>query len=212
MNPLVVLFFLHTTLATALLGGRFLTKSVPFTHYFGIALLLDALAFAVWGLALIVPGALPVLVTIGAVSALISFVFFLKAGMVDLPTSIQYPSLAAATAFVAATFYVGRYVFPTPKFISGQGFLFFNMHPFVQVMYITALLLTTFLAIERVGTVLRDRVSVLVKFLLVVQVIGTIVLITNVDTLSLLAVGWCMSLAYFALWTMLLFRKGIWLD
>lgn len=212
MNPLVILFFAHTTLATALLGGRFLSKRIPFARYFGIALLLDAVAFGVWGTALVLPAALPVLVTIGAVSALISFVFFLKAGMVDLPTSIQYPSLAAATAFVAATFYVGRYVFPTPKFISGEGFLFFNMHPFVQVMYIAGLLLTTFLAIEKIGTVVADRVSILVKFLLVIQVIGTIVLITNIDTLSLLVVGWCMGLSYFALWTMLLFRKGIWLD
>jgi hypothetical protein len=210
MNILVLLFFLHTTVALALLGGRFLIRGGAFASYFGIGLLLDSGAFAAWGGALVAPDNLPILVTIGAILALISFVFFLKSGLADLPSSLQSGAVAAGAVFVAATFVAGRYVFPTPKFISEEGFLFFNLHPFVQMMYITALVLAAFPAIEKAGTLFREGNSTLVKFLLAIQVVGTIVLITNVDTLSLLVVGWCMGLAYLALWTMLLFRKDVW--
>ena len=212
MKIMVLLFFMHNTLATALLGVRFLSKGGTFSTYFGIGLLFDAVAFGAWGAALVSPENLPVLVTTGAVLALLSFLLFLKSGIVDLPSTIQTRAVAIGAIFIAATFVAGRYIFPTPKFVSDEGFLFFNLHPFVQVMYITALVIAAFPAMEKAGSMFRGGYSMLVKFLLAIQVIGTIVLITNTDTLSLIVVGWCMGLSYFLLWTMLLFRRGIWLS
>jgi hypothetical protein len=210
MTILVLLFFAHATFAAAVIGARFLARGGTFAASFGIALLLDAMAFAAWGGALVLPDSLPILVTIGAALALVSFVFFLNAGASDMAGSLRMPVVIGGAVFVAATFVAGRYIFPTPKFVSPEGFLFFNLHPFVQLMYVTALVVAAFPAIEKAGTLFSGGMSTLVKFLLTLQVAGTIVLITNSDTASLFVAGLCMGLSHLALWTMLLFRKDIW--
>jgi hypothetical protein len=120
--------------------------------------------------------------------------------------------MVASVVFVVATFIAGRYIFPTPKFISDDGFLIFNLAPFVQMMYITILVLVAIPLVEKVAGLFKAGYSTFVKFALGVQVVGAIVLITSTDTLSLLVAGWAIGLTYFMLWTTLLFRKDIWLN
>lgn len=210
MSYLVLLFFIHNVLATAILGVLFLKRGGSVAIPFGIGLLLDTIAFAAWGWALISPENLPNLVTLGAVAALVSFVAFLKAGTSDLARATQLRVLLAGAVFVFATFIAGRYVYPSPKFISDDGLLMFNLHPLVQFLYITALVLAAAPTVEKVTLHFAEGYAVLLKSLLNFQIVGAIVLIAIDDVLTLWIAGWCIGLAYFALWALLLFGKGAW--
>ena len=210
MNLLVLLFFLHTTLATAIVGGVFLKRGNNVAKYFGIGLLLQTVGFAAWAVAVVIPEHLANFVTIGAVLTLVSFIVFLRAATDDISSSLRTLIITAGSLFVVATFVAGRYIFPTPKFISDEGFLMFNLAPFVQLMYVTILVLMAIPLVEKVARMFKADFSTFVKFALGVQVVGAIILITSSDTLSLLVAGWAIGLTYFALWTSLLFRKDIW--
>ena len=178
--------------------------------YFGIGLLLETVGFASWALAIVMPTNLAILVTIGAVLTLISFLFFLRSGTDGMSSSVRTLAMVAGVALVIATFIAGRYIFPTPKSISDEGFLIFNLAPFVQLMYITALVLVAIPLVEKVSSLFRGGYAIFVKYTLAVQVVGAIILITSADTPSLLVAGWAIGLTYFAFWTTLLFRKNIW--
>lgn len=210
MNLSVLLFFLHTMVATAIVGGVFIKKGGGVAKYFGIGLLLEAFGFASWALAIMMPANLAILVTIGAVLTLVSFILFLRAATDDISVVLRKIILVIGCLFVVATFIVGRYIFPTPKFISEEGYLMFNLAPFVQLMYVTALVLVTIPLVEKVARMFKAGFSTFVKFALGVQVVGAVVLITSTDPLSLLVAGWAIGLTYFAFWTALLFRKNIW--
>lgn len=210
MNLSVLFFFLHTVLATGVVGSIFLKKGGNIGKYFGIGLLLEAVGFASWALAIMMPDSLATLVTLGAALILFSFIAFLPAATNGVSAFLRTLILGAGTLFVLAIFLVGSYMFPTPKFISEEGFLIFNLAPLVQVMYITILVLIAIPLIEKVAGMFKAGFSTFVKFALGVQVVGAIVLITSVDTLSLLVAGWAIGLTYFVLWTSLLFRKNIW--
>jgi hypothetical protein len=210
MNLSVLIFFLHTTLATAVVGGMFLKRGGNVAKYFGIGLLLETVGFASWALAVMMPANLPILVTVGAVLTLVSFILFLLSGTDDIAPALKRLTTVAGVVFVIATFIAGRYIFPTPKFLSDEGFLIFNLAPFVQLMYVTILVLVAIPLIEKVSALFISGYSTFVKFALGIQVVGAIVLITSTDTLSLLVAGWAIGLTYFAFWTTLLFRKDIW--
>lgn len=210
MNLSVLLFFLHTTLATAIVGGLFLKKGGNVAKYFGIGLLLETIGFASWSLAVMMPDNLATFVTVGAVLTLVSFIAFLRAATDDINPALKNLFLVGGSIFVLATFIAGRYIFPTPKFISDEGFLMFNLAPFVQLMYVTILVMVTIPLVEKVARLFKSGYSTFVKFALGIQVVGAIVLITSTDVLSLLVAGWAIGLTYFAFWTTLLFRKDIW--
>jgi hypothetical protein len=210
MSLSVLLFFLHTTLATAIVGGIFVKKGGDVAKYFGIGLLIETVGFASWALAVMMPDNLATFVTIGSALTLISFIAFLRAATDDISSSLRNLILGAGTLFILATFVAGRYIFPTPKFISDEGFLMFNLAPFVQLMYTTILVLVAIPLVEKVARMFNAGFSTFVKFALGVQVVGAIILITSDDALSLLVAGWAIGLTYFALWTSLLFRKDIW--
>ncbi|MDP3989354.1 MAG: hypothetical protein Q8P93_03915 [bacterium] len=210
MSLSVLLFFLHTTLATAIVGGIFLKKGGNVAKYFGIGLLLEAVGFASWALAVMMPDSLATLVTIGAVLTLVSFVSFLRAATDDISLSLRTLIMTVGSLFILAIFIVRGYVFPTPRFISEEGLLMFNLAPFVQLMYVTILVLMAIPLVEKVARMFKAGYSTFVKFALGVQVVGAIILITSMDTPSLLVAGWAIGLTYFALWATLLLRKDIW--
>jgi len=210
MNLSVLLFFLHTTLATAVVGGVFVKKPGDVAKFFGLGLLIEAVAFAAWALAVMMPGSLATLVTVGAVLTLVSFLFFLKAGTDGMAPSMRSLVLILGVVLVAVTFVAGRWIYPTPKFVSDEGFLMFNLAPMVQLMYITVMVLVAFPVIEKVGAMFNSRHAACIKYLLAIQVVGAVILITSMDTMTLYVAGWGIGLAYFALWTKLLFKKDIW--
>jgi len=210
MNMLVGLFFLHTVVATIILGVLFLKKTAQGAKHFGVALLLTALAFGLWGLILVFPSALTLLITLGALAALASFVVYLCVGIGGLPSMTKKALLALGVVGVVATFIAGRFIFPTQQSISEEGLLMFNLAPFVQMLYIFMLITVSVPAIEKICKMFKGGYATLVKYLLLVQVFGGIILITSVDTMVLMTAGWIIGTAYFVLWSTLVFKKDIW--
>lgn len=210
MNISVLLFFLHTTLATAIVGSIFLKRGGGVAKYFGLGLLLETVGFAFWALAVMMPENLALFVTAGAVLTLISFIFLLRSGIDDVSPTARRIITVVGTLFVGATFIAGRYIFPTPKFISDEGLLIFNLAPFVQLMYVTALVVVIIPVVEKVSSLFRSGYAGFVRFALSIQAVGAIVLITSADNFSLLVAGWAIGLTYLAFWTTLLFGKDIW--
>ena len=210
MNSSVVLFFVSNVLATVLLGGKFVSRKDPVFKYFGIGLLLDAAAFAMWTIGYVNPEQLLTFITFGAVAFLISLVVFLYASLEQAPASTRLLVTVLGAAAVAGIFYVGRYVDPANAFVSPEGFLFFNLTPFVQMLYTFALALITLPVIDLVASKFKAPYSALVRYGLIAEVVGGIMLITNKDAQTLYITGWIIGTVYFVLWATLLFNRKAW--
>jgi len=210
MNSSVVLFFVSNVLATVLLGGKFVSRKDPLFKYFGIGLLLDAAAFAMWTIGYVNPEQLLTFITFGAVAFLVSLVVFLYASLEQAPATTRLLVTVLGAVAVAGIFYVGRYVDPANAFISPEGFLFFNLTPFVQMLYTFALALITLPVIDLVASKFKAPYSALVRYGLIAEVVGGIMLITNKDAQTLYITGWIIGIVYFILWATLLFNRKAW--
>ena len=210
MNSSVVLFFVSNVLATVLLGGKFVSRKDPLFKYFGIGLLLDAAAFAMWTIGYVNPEQLLTFITFGAVAFLVSLVVFLYASLEQAPANTRLLVTVLGAVAVAGIFYVGRYVDPANAFISPEGFLFFNLTPFVQMLYTFALALITLPVIDLVASKFKAPYSALVRYGLIAEVVGGIMLITNKDAQTLYITGWIIGIVYFILWATLLFNRKAW--
>lgn len=211
MNIGVLLFFLHNILATALMGCKFVVRKDPVFKNFGIALLLDSAAFVIWSAAVVLkPSNLELFVTVGAAFFIASLVFLvITASQKSSPgvrqALIIFGALLALVLFVARTF-----LYPSAPGFSPEGLFFFNLHPFVTMVYIFGLLLAAVPAIEAVASKFNHTYSWLVRYGFLAEVAGGIVLITTTDTQVLYIIGWIMGAAYLALWSILLFSKNSW--
>ena len=210
MNSSVILFFVSNVLATVLLGGKFVTKKDPLFKYFGIGLLLDAAAFAMWTIGYVNPEQLLTFITFGAIAFLASLVVFLYASLEQVPASTRLLVTVLGAVAVAGIFYVGRYVDPANAFISPEGFLFFNLTPLVQMLYTFALALITLPVIDLVASKFKAPYSALVRYGLIAEVVGGVMLITNKDPQTLYITGWIIGTVYFVLWATLLFNRKAW--
>lgn len=211
MNPSVVLFFLHTVLATLLLGLKFARRSDAVFKFFGLALLLDAAAFAAWSFGVIVPENLLASVTVGAVCFLVSLVFFFRASLQDAPATTRFLLTILGVVAVCGIFYVGRYYMdPADAYISPEGLLFFNLGPLVQMLYIFGLALAALPAVDLVASKFRSPYAALVRYGFIAEVVGGIILITSKDVQVLYISGWIMGLVYLSIWTTLLFSRKAW--
>ncbi|HLC76719.1 MAG TPA: hypothetical protein VJH04_00790 [archaeon] len=210
MNLPVLLFFAHNVLATVLLGGKFARSSDRIFRYFGIGLLLDAFAFAMWTIGYVNSEQLLTFVTFGAIAFLVSLVFFLYASLQQTSTTTRLLVTALGVAAVIGIFYVGRYGDPASAYISPEGYLFFNLTPLVQMLYTFALALVSFPVIDLVASKFKTPYSVLVRYGLIAEVVGGIMLITSKDVQALYITGWIIGTVYFVLWTTLLFNRKAW--
>lgn len=210
MNPLVTLFFVHNAIATVLIGGKFARSHDRILKFFGFGLLLDAFAFAMWTIGYLNPDQLLTFVTFGALALLASFVVFLYASMLHMPASTRFLMAVLGIVAVSSIFYVGRYVDPASAFISKEGFLFFNLTPLVQMLYTFALAIVAFPLIELVAAKFKTHYAMLIRYGLIAEVVGGIMLITNKDMQVLYITGWVVGIVYFVLWTTLLFDRKAW--
>jgi hypothetical protein len=210
MNTSVTLFFVGNILATVLLGSKFVSRRDAACRYLGVGLLLDAAAFLMWTIGYVNPDALLQYITYGAVAFLASLVVFVYASLQEAPATSRLPIafLGAVAAF--GIFYAGRYIDPASAYISPDGLLFFNLTPFVQMIYTFALALAAFPAIDAVASKFKAPFATLVRYGFIVEVVGGIMLITNKDVATLMITGWVIGIVYFVLWATLLFNKKAW--
>ncbi len=209
MNSSVVLFFISNVLATVLLGGKFVSRNDRVFKYFGIGLLLDATAFAMWTIGYINPGQLLTFVTFGAMAFLASLVVFLFASLQQTPASTRLLVTLLGAAAVIGIFYVGNQS-ANSAFISPEGFLFFNLTPLVQMIYLFGLAFASLPLIDMIASRFKAPFSALVRYGLITEVVGGIMLITNKDAQVLYITGWIIGIVYFALWATLLFNRKAW--
>lgn len=209
MNTQVALYFVSNVLATLIVGGKFATKNEKGFKTFGVALIIDALAFALWTVGYLNQTILLVMVTAGAIALLVSFLFFFRASLHEVSSQTRMGLTILGVVALLAIFIVGRYS-PNYAFISPEGFLFFNLTPFVQMLYIFALILAAVPAMNFVASKFNGRYSALVRYGFLVQVAGGVMLITSTDVNTLYAAGWIIGIVNLILWVTLLFSKKAW--
>jgi len=210
MNISVALFFASNVVATVLLGGKFFQRKDHVLKLFGMGLLLDGLAFAMWTIGYINPDQLLPFVTYGAIAFLVSLAVFLFTSLESASASNRLLITATGVVALLGIFYTGRYIDPGTASISSNGFLFFNLTPFVQMLYTFALALIALPVIDLVADKFKAPYSVLVRYGLIAEVVGGVMLITNKDAQTLYITGWVIGIVYFVLWTSLLFNKKAW--
>ncbi|MGD0976890.1 MAG: hypothetical protein ABR875_01170 [Minisyncoccia bacterium] len=209
MNYLVFFFFLHNVLATFVLGMKFVKRTSGVFKNFGIALLLDAVAFLVWLFGIMQQGSLLISVTIGAVVFLVSLVFMLRAAFEDTQASTRRLATIIGAIAVVGIFYVGH-IQPETAYISQEGFFFFNLGPLMQMLYIFGLAFTALPAIDLLTDKFKSSYAVLVRYGFIAEVVTGIMLITSKNTQVLYISGWISGLMYLLLWTTLLFSRKAW--
>lgn len=209
MNTSVLLFFVSNVLATLLLGGKFVVRKDPVFKYLGIGLLLDAVAFGMWTIGYVNSEQLLSFVTFGAIAFLVSLVAFLYASLQEVPAGTRLWVTVLGAAAVIGIFYVGNNS-ATLATISPEGFLFFNLTPLVQMLYLFALAFVSFPLIGLIASKFKAPYSELVRYGFITQVVGGILLITNTDVQVLYITGWIIGIVYFVLWATLLFNRKAW--
>lgn len=212
MNISVVVFFVFNVVATAVLGGTFAGRkdNKPF-KFFGIALLLNAAAFAIWTYGLVVPANLLGSVTLGAVVFLVSLVVMFYGALHNVRNArTRWLWVILGLVVVAGIFYVGH-VNALNAYISQQGFLFFNLAPIVQALYVFALALAVFPVIDAVAAGLKSVYSEIFRYGMIAQVCSGIMLITNTDSQVLYVVGWVIGLVYILLLATFVRNPKAWL-
>jgi len=213
MNPSVFFFFIHSVLATIVLGTLFIKRrNDGVFKNFGIALWLDAIAFAIWSIALINPASVVLSVTIGMLFFLASLVYFMNVFVHRVQEAgSRYFWLVVGILGAIGLFCIGRALAPGHlAYVSPEGLLFFNGAPLAQMVHILALMLAGLPAIDLLASKFKSYYSALVRYVFILEAFGGIILITSVDYLSLYITGWIMGLAYLLLWTTLLFNKKAW--
>jgi|GEM_PF-1502722 len=216
MNTLVLLFFAQNVIASALLGGMFVAKRDTVLRSFGIALLLDAAAFLIWSVAVVTrPSNLEDYVSIGTAVFIVSLVFLCRAGTQQFSQGMQRILMVVAAVIGAGIFYLGGLAAnPSTPGFSADGFFFFNVHPFLQALYVFAFVLVAFPAIEALASRFTGAYRELIRYGFAVQVAGGVLLITAESVFSnaqaLYFIGWTIGIVYFVLWATLLFRRSAW--
>ncbi len=216
MNTSVLFFFLHNVIATVFLGSKFVTRRDSVIKNFGIALILDGIAFAIWSAAVALkPENLETYVTIGTFFFIASLIAFLNAGTQTLSPSIRQTLLVLGVVVGVIVFYIRAFVYPSTPSFSAEGLFFFNPHPIVQMIYIFGLALTALPAIDALASKFQSVYAALIRYGFIAEVVGGVILITstNVGTANSAALyltGWVIGLVYFFLWTTFLFNKKAW--
>lgn len=211
MNPLVIVFFVHNVLATAILGYLFFKKKDPVIKNFGLALSLVAAAFTIWTLAIVAQVRnLDVFVTFGVLFFIGALVAFLNAGTQHVKEDTRKIVLFVAGVLGVFLLYIRSFVFPSQPGFSPEGFFFFNAHPIVQMFYVFGLALATFPAIEALASKFKGNTALLVRYGFIAEVVGGILLITNMNLSVLILTGFVIGIVYFVLWTTFTFSKKAW--
>jgi len=211
MNISVILFFLFNVLATAVLGIKFAVKrDDKIFKIFGIALILNAIAFMVWSFGLIRPENLLACVTLGTVAFLISLVFLFYISIQKIESvNIRRGLMTLGVIAVLGIFYIGH-IDPVYAYISPEGYLFFNLGPLMQMLYVFILALVALPAVDLIASKFKLSYSLIFRYSLIAQVCGGIMLIISKDSQVLYVTGLIIGLVYLLLLITFIFNSKAW--
>lgn len=208
----VILFFIFNVLATAALGSKFISKGEGRVfRIFGIALVLNAVAFAVWSFGLIRQTSLLVSVTVGTVIFLISLAFMFYTSIQKVESvNVRRSLMASVTLVLLGIFYIGH-LDPVYAYISPEGYLIFNLSPLIQLLYVFILALFALPAVNLVASQFRlTSYSIIFHYSLIAQICGGIMLLTSKDSQVLYVTGLIIGVVYLLLLTVFIFNPKPW--
>ncbi len=213
MNTSVVLFFLFNVLATTVLGIKFANKrDDKVFKMFGIALLFNAVSFAVWSFGVIKPESLLSCVTLGTIIFLISLVFLFYTSIQRVESiNTRRGLMGLGVVAVIGIFYIGH-IDPVFAYISPEGYLFFNLGPLMQMLYVFVLALVALPAVDLVASKFKSTYSVIFRYSLIAQICGGIMLLTSKDSQVLYVTGLIIGFVYLLLLIAFIFNSKPWAD
>jgi hypothetical protein len=142
---------------------------------------------------------------------LFSLIFLFYTSVQKIHTAINRQLLIILSIIIViGIFLIGNADSLTNAYVSPEGFLFFNLGPLMQMLYIFVLALTIFPAIDIVASKFKAIYSVIFRYSFIAQVCGGIMLITTKDARILNITGWVIMLVYFLLLITFLSNKKAW--
>lgn len=207
-NLLVSLFFIHSTLGTAILAWYFLSQKQPVLKDFGWGMLGYALGLAAWTvLVLTKPADLKPLIFIGVVPFLLAHVAFAKAASAKLPTKSS-TLMTITLLLLGATFFARTFFYPSEPYFSDKGLLFFGLQSVPVALYIATISVSFLPAIRSVVAEIKDKaMKPILSAGLTVLFVNSIILVSGKDDTLLLINGVVMGAALLVLWIKALSTK-----
>jgi hypothetical protein len=197
----VSLFFIHGTLATAILAWYFLTKKQAVLKDFGWGMLGYSLGLAAWSiLVLTKPEDLKPLVLLGVIPFLLAHVAFAKAASVKLPTKSS-TLMTVTLLLLGATFVARTFFYPSEPYFSDRGLLFFGLQSVPVALYIATISVSFLPAIRAVAAEVKDKaMKPILSVGLTTLYVNSIILVSAKDDTLLLINGVVMGTALLVLW------------
>ncbi|MEP7204769.1 MAG: hypothetical protein ABI716_01075 [Candidatus Saccharibacteria bacterium] len=218
MNTSVLMFFVFNVLAALLLGIKFFSKRNVVMKCFGVGLMLDSVAFAMWSLAVAIhpaPVDLEAYVLVGVVFFLLSLLAYLYAGIQQLNPSARLLVMVLGAVAGLVILYARGFMFPSSPSFSNEGFFFFNPNPIMQMLYMFSLAFTALPAISALASKFKGIYAGVLGYGLIAQVVGGLMLITSTDASSsnstaLYITGWVIGIVYLVLLAAFVFTGEAW--
>jgi hypothetical protein len=110
---------------------------------------------------------------------------------------------------VIGVFYIGH-IDPVYAYISPEGYLFFNLGPLMQMLYVFVLALVALPAVDLIASKFKSPYSLIFRYSLIAQICGGIMLITSKDSPVLYGTGLIIGLVYLLLLITLVFNSKAW--
>lgn len=200
MESLVKVFFVAATLATLAVGVSFVRRGGRPFRYFGLGLVLNSVAFAIWTAAVLAKpeSGLNWWVTVGVFWFFGGLVLFAATWVLELAEPQRRAALVVGAAWIVGVVAL-RLAYPSHPAFSDSGLFFFNPHGSVAAFEIFGLTAGMLPAIFRVARDLATRSAYLAKVGFTTLAVGGIILVTSHDEVLLHVDGWAMGLAFVAL-------------
>jgi heme/copper-type cytochrome/quinol oxidase subunit 4 len=200
-DVMVPAYFVVGSLAVLYLAYKFLNGKGPVFRNFGVGLLLTAVAFAVWALAVITkPADLDAITTIGVVPFAVGLLFFLMAGTQKLKAANRSIVMMIGLGYLAVLLFLRAFVYQSHPAFSAKGLFYFHAKPAIIALYIGAFAAALLPAINAVSQQMKDKsLRAVTQLGFTILAIGGIVLVTSYDDSLQTINGWVMGLTFVAL-------------
>ena len=193
-NLSVLSFFLFGTFSFAVLSVFYLKqKDAPF-RLFGLALVLIALAFAVWSYVVYArPANLELITTIGVAPFVLAFGVLFAVSASSLKGKHKIFVYIFSALFVTLFALLRVFFYGSNPAFDDKGFFYFNADPVILYLYVLAISFSILPAVYVLGRQIKNitlRIVMELGFTLIA--IGTIVLIISYDDWLQVINGWGM--------------------
>lgn len=200
-NLFVSIFFIHGTLATAILAWYFLTKKQAVLKNFGWGMLGYALGLAAWTvLVLTKPADLKPLVLLGVVPFLLAHIAYAKAASAKLPAKSNL-LMTVTLLLLGATFIARTFFYPSEPYFSDSGLLYFGLQSVAVALYIATISVSFLPAIRAVAAEIKDKtMKSALSIGLTILYVNSIILVSAKDDTLLFINGAVMGIVLLVLW------------